>query len=101
MLSQFTEWLVSLVKASLAALWTFLTDLFIALVEMIVGGLVALLSLIPVPGFMSGGLQSVYGMLDPAILYLLAASGVPAALTIIGAAYLFRIGRKVATLFQW
>lgn len=101
MLGQFTEWLFNLVKAALGALWSFVVDAAINLVDLFVGALVGLLSLIPVPAFMSAGLQSLFGQLDPGILYLVTAMGLPAALAIIGTGYLFRLGRKVATLFQW
>lgn len=101
MLAEFTAWLLDLVKGVFAALWSFVVDAFIGLVDLLVTAVVALLALIPVPEFLSQGLQGVYGQLDPAILYLLAASGLPAGLAIIGTGYLFRLGRKVATLFQW
>lgn len=101
MLSEFTEWLVGLVKAALAALWDFIADAAVNIVDMLAQALVGLIALIPVPSFLQQGLQGVYGQLDPSILYLLAATGLPAALGIIGTGYLFRLGRKVATLFQW
>lgn len=101
MLSQFTEWLFGLVRSFFSALWTFVVDAFIAIVELVVNAIVALISLIPVPSFMSMGLQSFYGQLDPGILYLLSASGLPGALAVIGLGYTFRLARKVATLFQW
>lgn len=101
MLAEFTAWLLSLVKEFIGALWDFLTDLFVSLIDLLVSALVALVSAIPVPEFLSQGLQGVYGQLDPAISYLLAASGIPAALAIVGAGYTFRLLRKFATLFQW
>ncbi|MCE4555008.1 DUF2523 family protein [Pelomonas cellulosilytica] len=101
MLEQLTNWLFNLVKGFFLALWNFVTDAFIGLVDMCVGAMVSLAALIPVPSFMSGGLQSLFGQLDPAIVYLVTASGIPAGLAIIGTAYVFRIGRKVVTLFQW
>lgn len=101
MLAQFTQWLVGLVKSFFSGLWAFVIDAFIGLVELFVGAIVGLLSLIPVPQFLSDGLQRVYSDLDPGIIYLLSASGLPAALAILGLAYVFRLGRKVATLFQW
>lgn len=101
MLSEFTEWLVNLVKAFFGALWNFVVDAFIGLVELLVTALVGLVSAIPVPSFMSMGLQSFYGQLDPGIVYLCAASGLPGALAIIGLGYGFRLVRKFVTLFQW
>lgn len=101
MLSQFTAWLGQLAKDVLAALWQMLVDIVTFIIDVIAGAFVALLSQIPVPEFLQQGLQSVYGQLDPGIVYLLAASGLPAALGILGTGYAFRIARKVATLFQW
>ena len=101
MLSEFTAWLLDLVKAAFTALWSFVVDAFIGLVELLVGAIVGLISLIPVPAFLSGGLQSLFGQLDPGIVYLLSASGLPAALAILGTGYAFRLVRKVVTLFQW
>jgi len=101
MLAEFTAWLVGLVVKVFTALWSLITDAFIGFVELIVTAFVGLLSAIPVPEFLSQGLQSTYGLLDPGIGYLLAASGLPAALGVIGAGYAFRLVRKVVTLFQW
>jgi len=101
MLAEFTAWLVGLVKAFFSALWSFVVDAFIALVELLVMAVVGLISLVPVPQFLSDGLQSVYGQLDPGVLYLLSATGLPIALGIIGTGYAFRLVRKVVTLFQW
>lgn len=101
MLAEFTSWLVGLVKAAFTALWSFVVDAAIGLVDLFVSAVVGLVSLIPVPAFLSGGLQSVYGSLDPGLLYLLSASGLPAGLAIIGTGYSFRLARKAATLFQW
>jgi hypothetical protein len=101
MLQEFTAWLLGLVKEAFKALWDFIADAVINLLDLFVGALVSLVSAIPVPGFMADGLQAVYGSLDPSIGYLLAATGLPAGLAIIGTGYAFRLARKVATLFQW
>lgn len=101
MLKQFSDWFISVLKAVFEALWNFIVDIVGFVLDAILTVLVALLNAIPVPSFMQGGLQSFYGMLDPGIAYVLSASGVPQALAIIGAGYLFRLGRKAATLFQW
>lgn len=101
MLSEFTQWLIGLVKEALSALWSFVVDAVVNIVDLIVGAIVGLLSMIPVPTFLSQGLNAVYSQLDGGIIYLLAASGLPAALGIIAAGYGFRLIRKVSTLFQW
>lgn len=101
MLAQFTAWLIDVIKAFFTAIWTFVVDAVVNIVDLLLGALVSLLALIPVPSFLSGGLQSLYGLLDPGIAYVVSAAGLPQALSIIGAGYVFRLGRKVATLFQW
>jgi hypothetical protein len=101
MLAEFTQWLIGLIKSAFTALWSFVVDAVIALVDLFVGAVVGLLAMIPVPEFLALGLQAVYGQLDGGILWVLTASGVPAALGILGTGYAFRLARKVATLFQW
>ena len=101
MLAEFTEWLVALVKQFFASLWTFVSDAFIAFFGLVVEAFVSLVTSIPVPDFMQGGLAGLWGDLDPGIAYALTQSGVPAALALIGAGYAFRLVRKFATLFQW
>lgn len=101
MLEQFTTWLLSLVAQFLQDLWQFVVDAFVNALEMVLNAVVALFALIPVPAFLSGGLQSVFSGLDPAIAFLVAQFGVLQGFAILGTAYLFRLGRKVVTLFQW
>ena len=101
MLKQFSEWFLRGVKAFFTALWQFIVDAVAFILDAILSVLVALLNAIPVPSFMQGGLQGVYGMLDPGIAWVLSSVGIPQALSIIGAAYVFRLARKAATLFQW
>lgn len=101
MLQAITQWFFDLVVKVFSALWNFLVDMAIALADLILSALVALLGAIPVPDFLSAGLNSLFSQLDPGILWLTSAVGVPQALAFYGAAYLFRIARKVVTLFQW
>jgi hypothetical protein len=101
MLKELTDWLFSLVTSALLALLDVLKDAFVWLVDVVVGAVVAVAALIPVPQFMSNGLQWLFGQLDGPVSYLVGVAGLPEALAIIGAGYLFRLGRKAATLFQW
>ena len=97
----FWGWLVDAVKAVFGALWEFVTDAFIALVDLVLTAVVAALGLIPVPDVISQGLGSLWAQLDGGIMWLATQAGVPQAMAMFGAAYLFRMGRKVVTLFQW
>lgn len=101
MLGELTAWLVELVRSAFSALWSFVVDAAIGIVDLFIGAVTALASAIPVPDFLADGLAGVYAQLDPGIVYILGASGLPLALAIIGTGYAFRLGRKVATLFQW
>lgn len=101
MLAEFTAWLVSLVKEVFTAAWAFLTDIFIACFKLLVDALVAVISAIPLPEFVTGGLGALWGALDGGIMYMATQIGVPQALAIIGAGYAFRLTRKFLTLFQW
>jgi len=101
MLKELTDWLLTLAREGFAALFNLVKDAFVWLVDAVVGAVVALVSLVPVPEFMSTGLAGLFGQLDSGILYFVTALGVPQALAIIGTAYVFRLARKVATLFQW
>lgn len=101
MLTDFTTWLVGLLKDLFGALWDFVADAFVHLVQLVTAAILAVIQLIPVPDFLSSGMQSFFNGLDGGIMWLLTQAGVPQGLAIIGTAYLFRLGRKVATLFQW
>lgn len=101
MLKQFTDWLFSLVKAVFSAAWDFVVDIVVHLLDLVLGTLVSLLAAVPVPAFMTGGLQAVFTQVDPGILFFVSALGIPQVFAMFGAAYLFRLVRKVVTLFQW
>lgn len=101
MLSEFTAWLWSLVVSVFSAIWDLLSDMAVSVVDAVVTAFSTLVAAVPVPGFMSGGLQSVFSGMDGGILWVLGQVGLPAALAVIGAGYGFRFLRKVVTLFQW
>ncbi|MGN7875899.1 hypothetical protein ACTJKJ_20260 [Roseateles sp. 22389] len=101
MLEQFTTWLLALLKQLFKDLWQFVIDLLLTVFEQIVNAFVYVVSHLPVPGFLTAGLGSVFGQLDGSVMYLVTQCGLPAALAVIGSGYAFRIVRKFATLFQW
>lgn len=101
MFTEFTDWLFKLLKAFFTTLWDFVTDAFVHLLDLVLGAVVALLSLIPVPSFLSDGLHTLFANLDPGILWFASTLGLLQGLGFIGAGYLFRLVRKVVTLFQW
>lgn len=101
MLTEFTDWLVTLVKDFFAALWTFLVDLVIGLVDLVLGAIVGILSLIPLPDFLTHGLADVFSNLDPGIVFFINKLGVFTGFAILGGAYVFKLVRKLVTVFQW
>lgn len=81
--------------------WEILNDLFVYLFKSLLALFSFIITSIPVPDFISGGLQGIVNAIDPSILYFLNLSGVPIALSIIGAGYAFMLIRKIATLGIW
>lgn len=100
MLAEFTAWLLNLVKEWWSTFWTFVTDAAISLLGLLGSAVISLLGAIPVP-FSGSSLATLWGALDPGVMWVLVAIGVPQALGIFGAAHAFRLVRKVVTLFQW
>ena len=101
MLDAITGWLLDLFKRVFVALWSFVQDAFILLLDLLLSAIVAVLGAIPVPAQLSAGLGSLWSALDPAIIHFLTLFGLPQALALVGAAFVFRLGRKIVTLFQW
>ena len=100
-MTDFAEWLLGLVKALFQPVWDFLTDFLIATLSVMLKAVVALIALIPSCGCFTGGLQSIYVNLHPGIAYVSDHLGIPGVLACCGAAFVFRLGRKIVTLFQW
>jgi hypothetical protein len=101
MLKQLTDWLWSLVVAVFGAVWDFVQDAFIAFLDAVVQAFVFLVGLIPIPSWLSSGLSAPWSGMDGGVIWIATQCGVPAALAIVGAGYLFRLTRKFFTLFQW
>ena len=101
-MTKFAEWLLGLIKALFKAVWDFLVDIAIGLLELILQAVVGLIGIIPVPSFMQGGgLQGLFTNLPPDVMYFVGHFKLGECLAILGAAVLFRLTRKALTLFQW
>ena len=100
-MSDFAQWVLDLVKKLFDPIWNFLTDFLVATLEALLKVLTTLIA--QIPGFegLQGGLQSVYGQLPSGVAYCLDQMGLPAVLAVIGTAFVFRLTRKIVTLFQW
>lgn len=101
MLAQFTSWLLGLVSQWFKDFWTFIQDGALWVWDGVLGAVSSLVQSIAVPDWMSQGLGTLFSQVDPSILYFVGLTGLPQALSIIGAAYVFKVLRKFATLFLW
>lgn len=101
MLGQLTSWFGSLFVAAFAALFDLLGDVLVYALDGVLSAVAALIGLIPVPDFASGGFAAVLGDLGGDIRYLIVMGGLIPALALYGAGFTFRLGRKLVTLFQW
>lgn len=95
------QWILELVNNIIETLWDWITDLFLFLMESLLSAIVAIVALIPSPDFLDSGLQQTVNGFPQLLLYIMANTGITAALGILGAGLAFRLIRKVATLFQW
>ncbi len=100
-LSQFIHNVVQAIINFFIWLIDFVKDIFLWLVDGLLAAIVALIKLIPLPDFISNGLQTVTDSLPPTLLYFLSHSGLTIGFGIIASGYIFRLLRKFATLFQW
>ena len=79
----------------------FMLDIPTKVFGAILDGAIYLLSAIPVPEFLDGGLQALFSALPNSLLYFVQFFGIPQCLALIGAGVLFRLTRKALTLGQW
>lgn len=101
-LSKVTEWLLNLVKKIFEALWTFVYDVAVRIFDAVLSVIAGIINAFPAPSFLST--YSIGGLLadiSPTLLWFLAQFNIGAAFSVIGAAWVFRLGRKALTLGQW
>lgn len=100
-MTEFSKWLLGLIKDLFLAIWDFITDLFISLVDLLLTALLALITAIPVPSFMTGGLSQLIGGIGNDALYFVSNLRLTECFVVLGSAVVFRLARKALTLFQW
>lgn len=100
-MTEFANWLLGLVKDFFTAIWDFVADAFINIFELLLNGLLAVLTAVPIPSFMQTGLSSAMGQISGDVWYFASHFRLAECLAILGAAVAFRLLRKVVTLFQW
>lgn len=95
------DWLVQLVKDVFLSLVELLQQFAVWVLDGVLGAIASLIEAVPVPDFLSGGLQAYVSAIDPGVLWLVTQSGLPDAVALLGAGFVFRMVRKAVTLFQW
>lgn len=102
-LSEISAWLLSLVKGIFFAVWDFLTDIFLTILNGLLTVVAGLVTALPSPSFVSQSdwLAALLSPLPPFALFVVGNLKIPEALAIIASAVTFRLLRKFATLFQW
>lgn len=102
-LSAITDWLVKLVKSIFLAVVEFVGDMVVKVLDLVLGAISALIAAIPVPAFLSSGLN-VGGLLSglpPYALYVIGNLRIAEAFGILAAGVSFYLVRKLVTLGQW
>lgn len=96
------DWAVLVLKNLASAIYALLADVVVGTFNLLLAVVLVPLSLLPAPGFMqSGGLQALFNGISPDIWYFAHSLRLGECLAMFGAAVVFRLGRKIATLFQW
>lgn len=102
MIKAFTQWFIDLVVRVYTALWDFVSDAVINLLDLVINGLGALVGAIPAPSFLSQySLGSLINQMPDYVLYFASHFQIGTAMGILAAGFVFRMGRKVVTLGQW
>ncbi len=101
-LSALAKWLDDIFVAIFVALWSIAEDLMIDALDLFLQGVSAVLGTLPTPTFLSGvSLQTAFGSLGGDVLYFFGVFNIGQGIGLLGAAFAFRMLRKVVTLFQW
>ncbi|WP_199030583.1 DUF2523 family protein [Ralstonia sp. ASV6] len=101
-ISAFAKWLDDIFVAIFVAIWQITEDLFIDALDLLLQGFSYVLSYLPTPTFLTGvSLQTLFGSLGGDVLYFFGVFNIGQGISLLGAAFAFRMARKVVTLFQW
>ena len=100
-MTEFAKWLVGLIKSLFQAVWDFIKDLFIELLDLVFTALLSIINAIPAPQFMTNGLSSALGAISSDVWFFASHFKLSQCFAVLGAAVAFRLARKAATLFQW
>ena len=92
---------INLLVACLTAIKNILIDVFVQIFQILLNLVLFVLNGLSLSVKLAGGLNAMFTGMDSSIMWLLGACGLGAGLGIIGTGYVFRLTRKVLTLFQW
>lgn len=95
------EWFLDVFTEIFNALWEIVSDLGVALLEVVFQLFLMIIGYLTLPTFLATGLGEYLGNIDPSVLYFLSRSGLDTGFQIIGAGVMFRLTRKLLTLGQW
>lgn len=100
-MSEFAAWILELVIEVFKVLWNFITDIVIAVVDLFLTALLAVISALPLPSFLQNGLQGLINAIPGDVWFFATHFHLGECLAMFGAAVTFRMARKAVTLFQW
>jgi hypothetical protein len=101
-LTDLTNWLSGVLTALFNGLVDLGHDLIIFLVEGTLGLFQAIVSAIPSPDFLTGiSICGILGSAGPTAAWIIGVMHIPQGMGMVAAAVVFRLTRKVLTLFQW
>jgi hypothetical protein len=102
MIDKITDWLLELIVKVFKGLWDFVKDQAISILEGMLEAVVALVSLIPAPEFLTQySLGSLMADFPPYVWYFVGNLKLTEAFAILASGFAFRMTRKAITLGQW
>lgn len=101
-IADLTQWLFDLVVKFVTAIWDFVLDVVIELLDLVLMVLAEAVKAIPVPDFVTQySLGSLIRQMDSDILFFVGILQIPLGLSFLAAGFGVRMVRKAVTLFQW
>lgn len=100
-MSDFSKWLLGLVKALFEPAWDFLKDFLVEAFDLVLQAVAAIIAAIPVPGFITSGLGPLLAAIPADVWFFAGHFRLGECFAVLGVGATFRLTRKVATLFQW
>lgn len=101
-LQKFTDWLAEMIRDLWEAIEGFFTDLFMLWMKQVAGVYMYVLDQISLPDFITQySMCSLLAAAGPTVGWAMDTFKIGEGLGMIGAAYGYRLVRKLVTLFQW